>query len=84
MSFGGSVAAMIVTIKNNKRARVSTFDKIKKLKKSKKSVLHFDKKTSLVELKKIREKLQIENERVFRKKVFILITSIIILLFLLN
>ena len=34
MSFGGSVAAMIVTIKNNKRARVSTFDKIKKLKKS--------------------------------------------------
>ena len=46
MSFGGSVAAMITSLKANKRNRISTFDKIKNHKKSKKSKLYFDKKAS--------------------------------------
>lgn len=71
MGFGGSVAAMIATIKNNKRNRVSTFKKIKELKKSKKSELHFEKKANPIELKKIRDKIQKENELVFRKKIII-------------
>ena len=33
MSFGGSVAAMIASLKANKRNGISTFDKIKKVKK---------------------------------------------------
>jgi hypothetical protein len=33
MSFGGSAAAMIASIKGNKRTRVSTFDQIKDFKK---------------------------------------------------
>jgi len=67
MGFGGSVAAMIATIKNNKRNRVSTFDKIKDYKKSNKSKVYFDKKASPLDLKKIRDKIQKENELVFRK-----------------
>jgi hypothetical protein len=30
MSFGGAVSAMITSLKNNKRDRVSAFDKMKK------------------------------------------------------
>ena len=83
MGFGGSVAAMIATMKNNKRNRVSTFDKIKDYKKSNKSKVYFDKKASPLDLKKIRDKIQKENELVFRKKVLFLLTSIFIIILLL-
>ena len=83
MGFGGSVAAMIATIKNNKRNRVSTFDKIKDYKKSNKSKVYFDKKASPLDLKKIRDKIQKENELVFRKKVLFLLISIFIIILLL-
>ena len=84
MSFGGSVAAMIASLKANKRSRVSTFDKIKNYKKSKKSKLHFDKKASPFELKKIKEKLIEENEITFKRKVAILILLITVILIGLN
>jgi len=83
MGFGGSVAAMIATIKNNKRNRVSTFDKIKDYKKSNESKVYFDKKASPLDLKKIRDKIQKENELVFRKKVLFLLISIFIIILLL-
>lgn len=82
MAGEGFVAHMIASLKANKRSRVSTFDKIKKHKKSKKSQLHFDKKASPLELKKLREKLQRENEINFKRKVIFLITLLIILLLL--
>ena len=83
MGFGGSVAAMISSLKANKRNRVFTFDKIKDFKKSERSELHFKKKASPLELKKIRDKIQRENETVFRRKVLFLVFSLIILLILL-
>ena len=84
MSFGGSVAAMIASLKANKRSRVSTFDKIKNYKKSKKSELHFDNKASPFELKKLKEKLIEENEITFKRKVAILILLITAILIGLN
>ncbi|MCL7755055.1 hypothetical protein [Polaribacter sp. Z022] len=82
MGFGGSVAAMIASLKANKRTRVSTFDKIKDFKKSSKTELYFKKKASPLELKKIRDKLQKENDANFKRKILFLITLLIILLFL--
>ncbi|MEE9407306.1 MAG: hypothetical protein V3V28_04430 [Polaribacter sp.] len=70
----GSISAMIASLKANKRSRVSTFDKIKNFKKSKKSKLHFYKKASPFELKRIKNKIQTENETAFRRKVIILLT----------
>lgn len=32
MSFGGAVSAMMTSLKNNKRARISTFKKLKTMK----------------------------------------------------
>lgn len=84
MSFGGSVSAMIASLKANKRSRVSTFDKIKNYKKSKKSELHFDNKASPFELKKIKEKILRENEIAFKSKVAILILLITAILIGLN
>lgn len=82
MGFGGSVAAMIASLKANKRTRVSTFDKIKDLKKSSKTELYFKKKASPLELKKIRDKLQKENDANFKRKILFLIILLIILLLL--
>lgn len=79
MGFGGSVAAMIATLKNNKRNRISTFDKIKDLKKTKKSELYFENTASPIELKKIRDKILKENEIAFRKKVIIIVILLLLI-----
>ena len=84
MGFGGSVAAMIASLKANKRNRVSTFDKLKDYKKRGTSDLHFDKKASPIELKRIRDKVIKENEKIFQRKVIILIVLIIAVLIGLN
>ncbi|QNM84678.1 hypothetical protein H9W90_10765 [Polaribacter pectinis] len=76
----GSISAMIASLKANKRTRVSTFDKIKGYKKSDKSELHFDKKASPTELKKIKKRVQKENDASSKRKIVILIISIIVLL----
>lgn len=69
MSFGGSVSAMVASLKANKRSRVSTFDKIKEYKKSKKSELHFDKKASPKELKEIKKRVLKQNNLIFKRKI---------------
>lgn len=84
MAGEGFVAHMIASLKANKRSRVSTFDKIKNYKKSKKSSLHFDKKASPLELKKIKEKILRENENAFKMKVIVLVLLITVLLIGLN
>ncbi|MDN3620581.1 hypothetical protein QWY81_14040 [Polaribacter undariae] len=84
MSFGGSVAAMIASLKANKRNRVSTFDKIKGHKKSEKSELHFDKKATPYELEQLKKRLIAENNTIFKRKVLILVVMITAILIALN
>ncbi|CAL2088345.1 conserved hypothetical protein [Tenacibaculum sp. 190524A05c] len=69
MGFGGSVSAMITTLKNNKRDRKSTFDTLKDHNKKTKNhdKLVFDKEASKEQLQKIRNSIQKEN----RKKLLI-------------
>ncbi|OAD46711.1 hypothetical protein [Polaribacter atrinae] len=84
MAGGGFIAHMIASLNTNKRSHISTFDKIKSHKKSEKSELHFDKKASPSQLKKIKEEIIKENEIAFKRKVAILMLLIIVILIALN
>ena len=64
MGFGGSVSAMISSLKNNKRSRVSTFDKLKRYENAKYKKGKIEKKATPQQLKEIRERLQKENKGV--------------------
>ncbi|WP_162984895.1 hypothetical protein [Mesonia aquimarina] len=77
MSFGGSVHAMITTLKNNARSRSTYFDKEYSSVKSKQAGIPIEK-ISPEELQKIRIRLQKENKQRTRKR--ILIFSVIFLL----
>ena len=57
-----SIAAMVTSLKNNKRTRVSTFKKMKDFKEGKNIQVSFDKSATPHQLKNIREKLQKENK----------------------
>ena len=79
MAGGGFIDHMIASLKTNKRARISTFDKIKNFKKSKESKLIFPKKASKRDLKEVRKKIKNQNNiNFFRKVALIVITLIII------
>ncbi len=80
MAGEGFVTHMITSLKNNKRARISTFKKLKDFKKAKKAELHFEKKANPLELKKIKDKILKENETAFFKKIILLVVSIILIL----
>ena len=81
MSFGGAVSAMITSINNNKRNRISVFDKTKNTG-GISGKLHFKKKASAKQLKDIREKLQTENRiKLIRKAVFFIILTCIFIYF---
>ncbi len=69
MGFGGTVSAMITTLKNNKRDRKSTFDTLKDHNRKTKNYnkLVFNKEASKEQLQKIRNSIQKEN----RKKLLI-------------
>lgn len=54
MSFGGAVSAMITSLKNNKRKRVSAFDKLERFQKENSDKLYFDRCANKKELYKIR------------------------------
>jgi prophage maintenance system killer protein len=82
MSFGGAVAGMIASIKANKRARVSTFEKIKNYKKSRKTELFFPKKATKRDLTEIAKKIQKENKSTFFKNAPFLIIAILVLLYI--
>jgi len=53
MSFGGSVSAMLTTLKNNKRKRVSTFKKLKTYEDVKYKKGRIEKKATHQQLKEI-------------------------------
>jgi len=78
MSFGGSVSAMVTTLKNNKRSRVSTFKKMKNYQNVKCKKGTIDKKASPQLLKEIQK----ENKK---NKLIAIIstTSIVTILYIL-
>ncbi len=81
MSFGGSVSAMITSLKNNKRSRKSTFDKLKAYEKVTVTKVEFENTATPEQLKEIRVRLQKENKR-NRIITLTIISSIVIILFL--
>lgn len=65
MGFGGSVSAMISSLKNNKRERKSAFEKMKNHASSsiQSDSLVFKNKASKEDLAKIRRKIRLENRK---------------------
>ncbi len=65
MSFGGSVSAMITSLKNNARTRKSLFDKTDYFRNNNSGNLKIKpgKKATLEQLKKVRIQIAIENRR---------------------
>ncbi len=84
MSFGGSVASMITSLKNNKRSRVSTFKKLKGYESIQYKEGIIDKKATPEQLKAIREKLQKENRRSYIIQIVFFVLFFMILYSLFN
>lgn len=85
MGFGGSVGAMLASLKNNKRTRPSAFKKLKEngVEYTNRTELHFDQKSSPAQLKAIRERIKRENRNALIKKavlIGILLLSTILLI----
>ncbi|WP_299160149.1 hypothetical protein [uncultured Tenacibaculum sp.] len=80
MSFGGAVSAMITSLKNNKRIRVSAFEKTKGYGNDSNIKLHFNKEASQKQLLEIKKKVQNENRLSLIKKIvfFILFFSCLV------
>ena len=67
MSSAGSISAMVTSLKNNKRDRKSALKRLKEssTRYSVSEKLHFEKKASPLQLKKIREHIQRRNKKRF-------------------
>jgi hypothetical protein len=79
-----SIAAMVTSLKNNKRKRVSTFKKMKDFKEGKNIQVSFDKSATPHQLKNIREKLQKENKQILKRNIIILIFIMILLIYMIG
>ena len=79
-----SIAAMVTSLKNNKRTRVSTFKKMKDFKEGKNIQVSFDKSATPHQLKNIREKLQKENKKILKRNSIILISIMILLIYMIG
>ena len=74
---------MIASLKSNKRERPNTFKKMKNFEGGKYSEIHFNKKATPSQLKRLKEKIQEENRRAFKKKViYISIFAIVVIYFI--
>ena len=82
MGFGGSVSAMITSLKNNKRSRASVLEKLKEYENIKYKEGKIEKKATPQQLKEIRERLQKENKRTRILTITILSIFSIVLLIL--
>jgi uncharacterized membrane protein len=80
----GSIAAMVTSLKNNKRERVSAFKKMKDFKEGKNIQVFFDKSATPHQLKNIREKLQKENNQILKRNIIILIFIMIVLIYIIG
>mgnify|MGYP005998111097 CR=1 FL=1 len=78
MGFGGSVSAMVTSLKNNKRVRPSALNKIKQFEKGKYKEGSIDKKASPELLKDIRLKTKKEEKIRWIKNLIALIILITI------
>jgi hypothetical protein len=77
-----SIAAMVMSIKNNKRARQSAFKKLDKNGSySTKTKLFFQKNASKKQLRDIKEKLRKENKKALIRKTAIILILLIILIY---
>ena len=84
MSFGGAVSAMITSLKNNKRKRVSAFEKLERFQKENNDKLYFKKSASKKELAQIKIRLQKENKtRLVKKSIlyFLFFSGLIYIVF---
>jgi len=84
MGFGGSVSAMVSSLKNNKRPRVSTFSKLKRYENVKYKKGSIEKKATPQQLKEIRERLQKENKKSLTISITIIAISILLMYLLFN
>ena len=77
-----SAAAMIISIKNNKRARKSAFKKlVKNGSYSTKTKLFFHRNASKIQLRNIKEKLRKENKRVLVRKIATILIPLIMMIY---
>lgn len=74
----GFQSYMIISLKNNRRERVSVFELMKNFKEGKNIQVSFDKTSSPKELKRIRKDLQRKNKT--KTLITILITSLFLLI----
>jgi Flp pilus assembly protein TadB len=79
-----SISGMITSLKNNKRTRVSTFEKMKNFKEGKNIQVSFDKKSTPDRLKRIKEKLQSENKKLLKRNIIIIIVAISIIIYVIG
>jgi Flp pilus assembly protein TadB len=79
-----SKSGMITSLKNNKRTRVSTFEKMKNFKEGKNIQVSFDKKSTPDRLKRIKEKLQAENKKSLKRNIIIIIVAISIIIYVIG
>lgn len=80
MSFGGAVSAMIASLKNNKRKKVSAFEKLERFQKENSDKLYFEKSASKKELDLIKNRIQKENRTRTIKNGIVALTIFIILI----
>lgn len=78
MPGGGSIQGMITSLKNNKRSRVSTLEKLKDYKKSKYKKGAITKQATPEQLREIRERIQKENKKHQKIKIVFAIVAIFI------
>lgn len=73
MSFGGIISTMVTSIKNNKRDRKSALNRLKEhsAKYTDSGELHFEKKATPMQLKKIRENIQRQNQKIFTQRIIV-------------
>lgn len=81
MSF---IAHMIISLKSNKRNRVSAFEKIKNFKEGRNIRVSFDKKASKYQLNKIKENIKAENKKALKSKIIVVIIFISILIYVIG
>ena len=84
MAGEGFIAHMIASLKANRRKRTSTFERIKEFKSKSSIQVHFDKKATPHQLKRIKEKLQEENKKSLKRNLIILIVAISILIYVIG
>ena len=78
MSF---IAHMIISLKGNKRERVSAFKKMENFKEGTNMQLHFKNKATPYQLKRIREKLQTEKKIRTQRRIIIFVLLMILFIY---